>query len=141
MNAPLIARIIGSLFVLAGIAGFLPWIAPPAPFEAPVVTLDTFYRLVGGVFPVNLAHDVVHLLFGIWGILAAFQFRNAVIYLRSVTWIYLVLTIMGLVPITNTLFGIAPLYGWDIALHFVFVVLAAWGGYGSPARNDVLEPA
>jgi hypothetical protein len=130
MNAPLIARILGLLFIAAAVAGLLPWIAPIAPFDAQVVTLDMQYRMLFGLFPLNIAHDLVHLVFGIWGIFASLRFNTSVFYLRSVAWIYLVLVILGAIPITSTLFGVAPIYGWDVALHAVIILIAAYGGYG-----------
>jgi Domain of unknown function (DUF4383) len=130
MNAPLIARVLGLLFIAVAVAGLLPWIAPPAPFDAPVVTLDMQYRMLFGIFPLNLGHDLVHLIFGAWGVVASLRFTGAVLYLRSVAWIYLVLVILGAIPIMNTLFGIVPIYGWDIALHAFIVLVAAYGGYG-----------
>jgi hypothetical protein len=130
MNAPLIARILGVLFIVGAVAGFVPWFAPAAPFDAPVVTLDASYRMLFAVFPVNAAHDLVHLIFGIWGLAASYRFSASVLYLRSITWIYLILVIFGVIPILNTLFGIAPIYGWDVALHTLVVLVAAYGGYG-----------
>jgi hypothetical protein len=130
MSAPLIARILGFVFLVAGVAGFVPWIAPAAPFDAPVITIDAAYRLLFGIFALNVAHDILHLFFGIWGVLASMRFGSAVLYLRAVTWIYLLVVLLGIIPITNTLFGVAPIYGWDIALHLLIVLLAAYGGYG-----------
>jgi hypothetical protein len=138
MNAPVIARIFGLLFLVAGVAGFLPWVAPNAPFDARVVTWDTYYRMLFGIFPVNVAHDALHLLFGVWGLAAAVNFKAAVFYCRAVTWIYLVLVIFGIIPILNTLFGVAPVYGWDVGLHFVTTLFAAYGGYG---RGSLREEA
>jgi Domain of unknown function (DUF4383) len=132
MNAPTIARILGLLFLIAGIAGFVPWISPVAPLDAPVISIDTAYRFIGGVFPVNAAHDAIHLLFGVWGLLAASRFGAAVAYCRTVAVVYLLLVALGAIPIFAfyTLFGIAPIYGWDVALHLVLALFAAYGGYG-----------
>jgi hypothetical protein len=142
MNAPLIARVLGLLFIAAAVAGLLPWIAPLAPFDAPVVTLDMQYRMLFGLFPLNITHDLVHLLFGVWGIFASLRFGAAVIYLRSVAWIYLILVILGAIPITNSLFGIVPIYGWDIALHALLVLVAAYGGYGRASiKPEAQAPA
>lgn len=132
MNAPLIARILGLLFIIAAIAGFVPWISPAAPFDAPVESIDGAYRLIGGLFPVNIAHDGLHVVFGLWGLLAALRTAWAVFYLRSVMWIYLLLALLGVIPVFAfyTLFGVAPIYGWDALLHFVIALFAAYGGYG-----------
>ena len=142
MNAPLIARVLGLLFIAAAVAGLLPWIAPVAPFDAVVVTLDMQYRMLFGLFPLNLGHDLVHLIFGIWGLVASRRFDGAVIYLRVLAWVYLVLVILGAIPITNTLFGIVPIYGWDVALHALIVLIAAYGGYGRASiKPEAQAPA
>ena len=130
MTAPLIARLLGLLFLVAGVAALLPWVAPAAPPDAPWVTLNIAYTMLFWVFPMNVAHDVLYLFFGAWGIFAGMNFKSAVLYLRSVVWIFLVLVIFGICPLLNTLFGVAPIYGWDVALHLVIVLLAAFGGYG-----------
>jgi len=130
MRAPLIARIFGFILLLAGVAGFVPWIAPAAPLDAPVVTLDTAYRMLFGIFPVNVASDLVNLFLGIWGVVASMRFKPSVTYCRLLTWFYLIVVLLGIIPITNTLFGVAPIYGWDIAVNVLVVLLAAYGGYG-----------
>jgi Domain of unknown function (DUF4383) len=130
MNARLIARILGFVLLIAGVAGFLPWIAPAAPLDAPVVTLDTAYRVLFGIFPVNVANDLFELFVGIWGVLASLRFKSAVGYCRILTWVYLIVVLLGVIPITNTLFGVAPIYGWDIALNLGVMLVAAFGGYG-----------
>lgn len=132
MNAPTIARILGALFLVAGIAGLLPWIAPAAPLDAPVITIDTAYRFIFGIFPVNAAHDAVHLLFGVWGLLAAVRFGSAVFYCRAVAVIFILLVVLGTLPVFAfyTLFGAAPIYGWDVLFHLVLALLGAYGGFG-----------
>lgn len=136
MNARLIARILGLLFLIAGVFGFVPWVAPAAPFDAPVITLDAAYRMLFGLFPVNAALDVLHMLFGLWGLIAGARFNGAVVYCRGLVWIALVLVVLGTIPITNTLFGVAPIYGWDIALYVLVAIVAAYGGYG---RGSIVE--
>jgi hypothetical protein len=132
MNAPTIARILGLLFLIAGVTGFIPWTAPPHPLDAPVITLDGFYGFIFGIFPANVALDAFHLIFGIWGFAAASRFGSAVTYLRVVTWIYALLFVLGALPVFAfyTLFGAAPIYGWDVLLHAVIALIAAYGGYG-----------
>ena len=132
MNAPTIARILGLLFLIAGITGFLPWTATAAPLDAPVITLDAFYRFIAGVFPSNAATDAVDLLFGVWGLVAAMSFGSARLYCRIVTWVYAILFVLGALPVfaLYTLFGAAPIYGWDVLLNAVITLLAAYGGYG-----------
>ncbi len=131
MNAQLIARVLGILFLLAGIAGVLPWTSSPAPFDANVITLDQYYRFAFGMLPLNLVHDGLHVFFGLWGLLAGMSFKASVGYLRFVAVFYLFVVILGIIPITNTLFGAVPIYGWDVLLHFLAMLLAAYGGFGA----------
>ena len=131
MTAPRLAFLFGLLFLVAGGLALLPAAAPLAPFDAPVVvTLDPHYRLLFGLFPVNLAHDAIHALVGIFGLLAARSFASATGYFRKLFWFYLLIGILGAIPITNTLFGVAPIYGWDVLLHLATAVIAWFAGYG-----------
>lgn len=57
--------VMGVLFILAGIGGFIFPIAQPMPSQAPMLTMDSNYGLLLGLFPINLVHNLVHLSFGI----------------------------------------------------------------------------
>jgi hypothetical protein len=139
MNAPAIARILGLVFLILGLAGFLPFaaIAPPAPLDAPTVTLDTANRLLFGMLPVNAADDVLHVLLGVIGLLAGAKFGASVWYCRFVSVLSLVLVFFGVIPLTNTLLGAAPMYGFDIAFNAIVMLLAAYGGF---ARGSIPPP-
>ncbi|HEX8415555.1 MAG TPA: DUF4383 domain-containing protein, partial [Sphingomicrobium sp.] len=50
-------------------------------------------------------------------------------YARAVAIIYAVLTMLGLFPGTNLMFGLAPLYGNDIWLHALLAVVAGYFGF------------
>ena len=131
MIARRLALLFGIVFLIIGGLAFLPAVAPLAPFDAPVVvTLDPHYRLLFGLFPVNLAHDAIHLLFGFFGVIAARSFASATGYFRKLFWFSLLVAILGMIPITNTIFGIAPVYGWDVPLHLGTAIVAWFAGYG-----------
>jgi len=131
MKAPVIARVLGIAFLLAGILGFAPFVTVPAGLTAQWVTLNAGYGFLAAMFPVNVAHDVIHVLFGIWGLAAAGTFAGAVRYCRAIAWIYGLLVVLGAIPTTNTLFGIIPIYGFDVGLHLLVALLAFYGGYGA----------
>ena len=111
------ARVIGVVFVVIGVLGFIPQLVPDG-------------RLLG-LFPVNAVHNIVHILLGVWGITAARTVAGAVAYSRGIAVIYGVLAVLGLIPATNTLFGLAPIHGMDVALHAVLAVIAAYFGWGA----------
>jgi hypothetical protein len=132
MKAPVIARVLGFAFLVAGILGFVPYVTVPAGFTAQWVTLNANYGFLFGVFPVNAIHNVIHILFGIWGLAASGgAFAASVRYCKSVAWIYAILGILGAIPITNTLFGVVPLYGYDVPIHLLVALAGFFGGYGA----------
>jgi hypothetical protein len=70
--------------------------------------------------------------------LAAYRsFSGSVAYARGVAIIYAILTIMGLIPATNTFFGLIPLYGNDIWLHALTAIIAAYFGWMAPAAEPL----
>lgn len=70
-----------------------------------------------GLFPVNAAHNAVHLAFGVWAIFAAKSAASARRYCLLSGAIYLLLAGIGFVlPET---FGLIPIGGNDITLHAV----------------------
>jgi hypothetical protein len=90
-----------------------------------------------GLFPVNVLHNLVHVLFGIWGLAAFASFAASRGYARSVAIIYGILVIMGLIPVLQTTFGLIPLYGNDVWLHALIAVVAAIFGWAVVTRTDV----
>ncbi len=68
-----------------------------------------------GVFPVNFAHNLVHLLFGLWGIRAARSRSGARLFAVLAGAAYVVLALLGLFAPSG--FGLVPLGGGDIWLH------------------------
>jgi hypothetical protein len=62
------ARLWGILFLLIAASGFIPGLLqPPAPGH-PDMAVDTLYGDALGLFPVNIIHSGLHLLYGLWGI-------------------------------------------------------------------------
>lgn len=120
------ALIFGIVFLLVGVAGFIPGVT--LPHDHPDVMLKSGLGLVVGLFAVNVLHNLAHLLFGVWGLAASRSDAGSRTYAKGVAIGYAVLTVLGLVTAMNlhTLFGFVPLYGHDIWLH---AVLAAGGAY------------
>ena len=127
MNTNRFALIYGIVFLVVGVAGFIPGIT--TPHTHPEVTADSGLGLLFGLFPVNLLHNIVHVLFGIWGVFAARSLAGARTYFKSVAIIYAVLGVMGLIPGLRTTFGLIPLYSHDIWLHFLLAAIAAYFGF------------
>ena len=124
------AQIGGWLFVIVGAAGFVVTGASMDPHP------DTAPRLLG--FPLNALHNVVHLAFGIWGVVASRAHDAARVYLIVAGAIYLLLAAAGYIAPTG--FGLVPLGGSDIGLHlalgagFVLAYLATRTTASPPPR-------
>lgn len=131
------ALVFGIVFLLAGASGFIPGMLHPVPANAPPLTVTMGYGLVMGLLPVNVLHNLVHVLFGILGLVWYVGFFAPRMYAQIVAVSYGLLAILGLLPATNTLFGLVPIYGADVWLHLVLGVVAAYFGFMSPAEVPV----
>ncbi|MBB6097378.1 hypothetical protein HNR42_000792 [Deinobacterium chartae] len=128
------ALIFGIVYLLVGIMGFIPaFVSPP---QGPDLAVDAGHGRLLGIFPINVVHNIVHLLVGLWGIAGSRSFSGAIGFARGLAIVYGLLTIMGLIPGLNTMFGLAPLHGNDVWLHLISALLAAYFGWGPPARED-----
>lgn len=108
-----IAQIFGWIFILVGLAGFA---STGSSMEANHLIAPKLFQL----FPVNVLHNVVHLVFGAWGLLAARSLGGARAYFVGAGVIYLVLAALGTVVPDG--FGLVPLGGNDVGLH-IFLAL------------------
>ena len=128
MSTKTFALLFGVVFLLVGVAGFIPGLVQPLHPEHPPVQFNGGQLL--GLFPVNLLHNAVHVLFGLWGLLASRSLGGSVMYARGVAIIYAVLTVAGmLAPPLSNFFELVPLYGNDIWLHGLIAVVAAYFGW------------
>lgn len=103
-----LAQLFGWGFILVGIAGFFT--------TGLSMTADHMLapKLLG-IFPLNLAHNLVHLVFGGWGVAASRSFGATRAYLGGAGVIYLLLAALGFIAPDG--FGLVPLGGADIGLH------------------------
>ena len=138
MSVRSFAMVFGVVFLLAGLAGFVPGLSPTHVHPGMVVASGS--RLAMGLFPVNVLHDLVHLAFGVWGLLAARSALGSLAYARSVAIIYALLAVLGLIPLTDTTFGLVPIYGNDIWLHAALAVVAAYFGFIRKGRVTGYSP-
>lgn len=120
-----VAQIFGVVFLIIGIAGFF--------FS---VTMDEAMLL--GLFPVNVLHNVVHLVFGIWGLAAARSFAGARNYARITGVLYLVLAVVGWIDPTG--FGVVPLGGNDVWLHALIGIVLTFFGFTAREETMVATP-
>src|SRR5688500_1564167 len=132
MTTRTFALVLGVAFIVAGLAGFFPTPADPPPG----LTQTHGFGHALGLLPVNTLHNVVHIVFGLMGILASRgSLMSARGYAQFVAIAYGLLVVLGLLPQTNTTFGLIPIYGNDVWLHAIIAAAAAY--FGFVARDHV----
>lgn len=129
MNTRTFALIWGIVFLVIGVGGFIPGLMHPPGMNDPDIAVRTMYGRELALFPVNILHDVVHLLFGLWGVIAYRSWGAAKTYARVTAVVYAVFVVMGLIPTLNTTFGLVPLFSNDIWLHVILAAGAAYFGF------------
>jgi hypothetical protein len=111
---------VGVVFLLVGILGFIPGITTHYG-DMTFAGHDSMAKLLG-VFMVSVLHNIVHLLFGIAGILLSRTVPSARNYLIGGGVIYLVLWLYGLVIDQTSSANFVPINTPDNWLHFVLGV-------------------
>ena len=91
-----IARLVGIVFLLVGIAGFIPGVTTNLYDGLEFAGDDGTAELLG-LFQVSVLHNIVHGLFGIAGLALAATPSGARTYLIGGGAIYLVLFLLGIV--------------------------------------------
>jgi hypothetical protein len=119
-----IAGVFGIIFILVAVLGF---ISPGGLVMAMAPTTG----MVLGVFPVNLLHNIVHVLFGIWGLIASRTWAGSKQFFTVGGIIYAIITVVGFLSPTG--FGFIPLGGADIGLHAVLAIAMLGIGYTAKA--------
>ncbi len=133
------ALTIGIIYVAMGVMGGIPNLVQPAAvdLDSTSIELANGYGDLLALFPVNSAHNIVHLLIGTLGIVASISLDSSRLYSGVLSIFYGFLAVMGLVPIANSTFGLIPLFGNDVWLHAGTAAIAAY--FGFIVTPDLLE--
>lgn len=116
-----LALLIGAVFVLVGILGFVPALAPEH---------SDGMRYLLGIFMVGGVHNAIHLLSGIaalWGGLTSEKYARA--YFQIFGSVYALVTIIGFIQ-GDTVLGIFDVNTADNFLHLGLAVVILGIGFG-----------
>ncbi|RXZ84727.1 DUF4383 domain-containing protein [Paenibacillaceae bacterium] len=102
------AALIGIIFLLVGVLGF-------------------FYDSLFGWFHLDTTHNVIHLVVGVLGLLAASQEGYAYRYSQVLGIFYMVMAVLGV--FVKDLFGLMHVGLSDNILHFIVGAIALYFGY------------
>jgi Domain of unknown function (DUF4383) len=139
------ALAIGILFLILGIAGFIPAFVSLPGTNASYIPADIApgaysagFGYLFGIFPTNFLHNLVHCAVGIFGIASYTNASSARIFNRFFAISYILIAILGAIPAANTVFGLMPIFGGNVLLNGLAAVAALYYGIILPAKaNDV----
>ena len=161
MNTRRFAMIAGTVMFLMGLMSLFPMFYQTvieSGIALPPLNVEASYGLAFSVFPMNIFNKIALILFGLAGIAAARETgvitnegdalmgsntwdatvtdpdKSSVFWSRAVFWFMGVLTILGIIPQTQTFFGMMPLFGAEVWAHAVFAALGGVFGYTNRAR-------
>jgi uncharacterized protein DUF4383 len=127
-----LALLFGAVFLLAGVAGFIPGLTTNLYDGLEFAGEESTAELLG-IFQVSILHNIIHLLFGV-GILMAATHAGALAYLLWSGVLYVVVFLLGLVGGGDWV----PIDNADDLLHAVLAV-GLLGAYFVAKKAD--EPA
>jgi hypothetical protein len=112
-----IAMLVGVVFLLVGILGFIPGITTNYD-DMTFAGNDSGAELLG-IFQVSILHNIVHLLFGVAGLAMARTFDGARTFLIGAGVIYLVLFLYGILVSAGSDTNFVPTNSADDVLHLL----------------------
>ncbi|MEV0830459.1 DUF4383 domain-containing protein [Nonomuraea rubra] len=111
------ALVFGVVFLLVGVLGFIPGVTTGYDDLRFAGHESDAYLL--GVFQISILHNLVHLLFGVAGVLLARTWAGARNFLVGAGAVYLVLWIYGMLAGHDSPANFVPLNAADNWLHLV----------------------
>jgi hypothetical protein len=136
--AQLAAMAVAAVFLLVGVLGFIPGIT--TEYDGMRFAGHESTAMLLGVFHVSILHNIVHLLFGIVGLVLARTVAGASGFLIGGGAVYLVLWLYGLFIDQDSAANFVPLNGADNWLHLFLGIGMAGLGLAlrrTPARRTV----
>lgn len=116
ITAKTAALILGIVFIVVGILGFVP-----NPLVSPT-----------GIFAVNTAHNLVHLVSGIAILAGAYSNIGAALTLKIFGVIYAIVALLGLATSDNMVLGVILMNHADHWLHVALAVVILAAGFLLP---------
>jgi hypothetical protein len=118
--ARLAATVVAAVFLVVGIAGFIPGLT--TNYDGMTFAGHESTAMLFGVFNVSILHNIVHLLFGVVGLVMARTVSGAVAFLIGGGVVYAVLWIYGLVIDHDSAANFVPVNAADNWLHLILAI-------------------
>jgi hypothetical protein len=133
--ARLYCTLVGAVLVIAGIIGFFY----TAGFDTGVSGVAGDTDEVFGILAVNGWHNVVHILLGLLGLLAAGYAARE--YALGAGLVYIILAIWGFADGDDVILGLVPLNNEDNFLHLILGLTGVAAGAATPKVTTPTAPA
>ncbi len=117
LNAKTAATVLGAVFVLVGLLGFVP---------------NPLVSATGALFQVNTAHNLVHLITGAALLAGAYGGLGASLMLKIFGVVYAIVAVLGLVMGGPMLLGLIAVNAADHWLHVLLAVVILAAGFMLP---------
>lgn len=115
-NVQKAALAVGAVFLLVGVLGFIPGVT--TDYSSMEFAGEESGAELFGIFQVSILHNIVHLLFGVAGVVMARTFAAARTFLIAGGAVYLALWIYGLFIDKDSSANFVPVNSADDWLHF-----------------------
>lgn len=130
-----LSAVVGVVFLAVGILGFVP--LANTNFDSLTFAGHHGETKLLGLFAISVLHNLVHLLFGVAGLLLARRTSTARLYLFGSAAIYLALWLYGLIVPKDSAANFVPVNTADDWLHFgLGVGIGLFGLLTLPGRES-----
>jgi hypothetical protein len=144
MHPKRFALVMGIIFLVMGALAFVPTLNTIPPGGLPALRIEESYALFLDAFAMNFVNKVFLIVLGIAGIMAfSARFTNlpkSISFSRWTFFLMALLSVLGMIPETNTLFGYMPLYGNQVWMNGIFALLGLYFGYAFTMRAHTSPP-
>jgi len=143
MPAKICVFLTGLVYLVFGICGFFPSLVylPPPRLRYYDMAIIGHWGFLFTWLPVNPVHNILYVIIGGTAIFAAALRSTAIWYARGMFFVMFLLTVTGLLPFgIAQLWGLIPLFAWNIMLHTVTAVLLYYYGFIYPLDLGGKEP-
>lgn len=131
------AAVVGTVFLLVGVLGFIPGIT--TDYDTMKFAGHESGALLIGVFQVSILHNIVHILFGVAGLAMSRTASAARAFLIGGGLIYAALWLYGLIIDHDSTANFVPVNTADNWLHLALAVAMVGLGLAAPKGVDTLE--
>jgi hypothetical protein len=116
----MVANVLGVILIIAGIIGFVP---NPIAYSS------------DAIFTVNAAHNVVHIVSGLFLLAGAYTGLGSAMALRILGIVYVIVAVLGFISGDNMILGFISNNSGDNVLHVVLALVLLAAGFGLTERE------